>query len=535
MGERGSNGQSPERPVAVASRGALRRIVDRSPGHGPQASEIGPYEPGAPSTAPGDQGLATAALVVLFGYLVLGRSFAQIGVAPLNLFLGEIVLVGCLLVSRLRSGLTGAVQSLANGGPLHALTWVSLAFIGYGLLHVALAAQGGAHPIEALKVFAFNYYVLFVFLGLRVGLLVPDLLERLCRWLPWGVGAFLAISVAGINFSLPLSAAVGLYAGAGAPICMLLMIALERRFARRLPAFVVCAFLWLYLQIRGDWLGVGAAVLVWGALTRRLRVVLAGMFAVMFVFLLLDVAGVRISASSQRGGAVGGREIFGRLIAPFNEELGKQLVPDAEVFAGTAQWREDFWADIRAAVNEDQARQVFGLGYGRPLSELTSFINSDVRTPHNVFYYALGYGGWFGVLAFGAVHLGICVALYRAFRLTGNPFGLMLWSFATLTGLFGNFFETPYNAVPYYVLIGVCLAPLVRRSGWPIFEPALPTLRAPALRPVAARRGSPSATTQRQAEGARQLGPANGQLERQRAEHAGEHPGDEVEGNGSDT
>jgi hypothetical protein len=471
---------------------------------------------------------------VLFGYLVLGRSFAQIGVAPLNLFLGEIVLVGCLFVARLRCGLTGAVQSLAHGGPLHALTWVSLIFIGYGMFHVALAAQGGANPIDALKVFAFNYYVLFTFIGLRLGLLVPDLLERLCRWLPWGVAAFLAVSVAGINFSLPLSAAVGLYAGAGAPVCMLLMIALERRFTRRLPAFVVCTFLWLYLQIRGDWLGVGAAVLVWGALTKRLRVVLAGVFAVALVFLLMDVAGVRISASEQRGGAIGGREIFGRLIAPFNKELGEQLVPDAEVFAGTARWREDFWADIRTAVNEDQSSQVFGLGYGQALSELTTFINSDVRTPHNVFYYALGYGGWLGVLAFGAAHLGIAVALYRAFRLTRNPFGLMLWSFATLTGLFGNFFETPYNAVPYYVLIGVCLAPLVRRSGWPIFDRAQPQLRGPAPdRAAAAVSARRSPAAQAKAERARQVRTANGHVEPQRPPHTGDETSNEVDGDGA--
>ena len=112
-------------------------------------------------------------------------------------------------------------------------------------------------------------------------------------------------------------------------------------------------------------------------------------------------------------------------------------------------------------------RRLFGLGYGRPLSDLTTFINSDLRSPHNVFYFALGYGGWFGVAAFGAMHVAIFFALWKVFRLTGNPFGLLLWVFATLTGLFGNFFETPYNAVPYYTLIGISLAPLVRGCGWP--------------------------------------------------------------------
>ena len=222
---------------------------------------------------------------------MLGRSFAQIGLPAANLFLGEILLVGAIAVRRLRSGFSGAVQALMQPNPLHVMTWAILGFLAYGVFHVALAVYGGAHVVEVLKIFVFNYYVVLIFLGIRLGLLIPNLLERLCRALPWGVGAYLLLSLAHINFSLPLSAAVGLYDGAAAPIGMLLIITLEHRFVRRLPAFAICAFSWLYFQIRGDWLGVIAAVIAWGVVTKRLRHVLAGLAACALVFMYARLRG----------------------------------------------------------------------------------------------------------------------------------------------------------------------------------------------------------------------------------------------------
>ncbi|MGE0729948.1 MAG: O-antigen ligase family protein [Acidimicrobiia bacterium] len=442
---------------------AARRSRPRPAPSSPPLLQLQPYEPGV-ATHPADRTLGRVVVVILLGYLVLGRSFAQIGVGAVNLFLGEVLLVLAVLDGRTRAGLHGALRSLVLPGPLHLLAWAAAVFVGYGAAQTGRALVSGADPIEALKVFAFHYYVAYLFIGVAIGLLVPDVLERVVRLVPWGVAGFLAVSAAGINVSLPFSSAIGLYAGAGAPIAMLALICFRPKLSHGLPAFAVCLLSWLYFQIRGDWLGVIAAIVVWALLTGRYRQLAGGVAAVGVLFSVIAALELRIEASRYRGGSLSAGEIFGRMVAPFSEDLGRRYARDAEVFAGTADWRRNFWEAIWAAVHSSDRTALFGLGYGHPLSELTTFITEDLRSPHNVFFFALGYGGWTGVVAFGLLHATVLGALVAVHRRTGNPFGIMLWTFATVTGLFGNYYETPYNSLPYYLLIGLSLAPLARRD-----------------------------------------------------------------------
>src|SRR5690606_39928801 len=44
----------------------------------------------------------------------------------------------------------------------------------------------------------------------------------------------------------------------------------------------------------------------------------------------------------------------------------------------------------------------------------------STRTPHSVFYYALGYTGWVGVILFAALQYAILAHLWRSYRLTGQ-------------------------------------------------------------------------------------------------------------------
>jgi hypothetical protein len=81
---------------------------------------------------------------------------------------------------------------------------------------------------------------------------------------------------------------------------------------------------------------------------------------------------------------------------------------------------------------------------------------------------------------FAALEVTLLAYLWQVFRSGGNPFGLMLLVMALCTGLFGNFFETPFNAVPYYWLIGLALAPLAGE----LAEAARQAAPAPRLRPL---------------------------------------------------
>jgi hypothetical protein len=53
----------------------------------------------------------------------------------------------------------------------------------------------------------------------------------------------------------------------------------------------------------------------------------------------------------------------------------------------------------------------------------------------------------------------------------------MVWVMALCAGLFGNFYETPYNALPYYLLVGMALAPVAGELAEAARD-AVPTARA---------------------------------------------------------
>ena len=221
----------------------------------------------------------------------------------------------------------------------------------------------------------------------------------------------------------------------------------------------------LYLQVRGDWLGVVLAVLLWAFLDRRWKALAVGGLAGLVLVSVVAAADIRVPGAPERGGSVTPEEVFARAIAPANPELAARFSDEAAFFEGTASWRQSWWDEIWVSVHVDDEHVLFGHGYGYPLASLADFDQdaeaAPLRTPHSVFFYALGYTGWLGVAVFGLFHLVVLRLLFRVRRLTGNPFGPMLWVLGTTAALFGNFFETPYNAVPFWFLVGVVLAPLV--------------------------------------------------------------------------
>ena len=105
---------------------------------------------------------------------------------------------------------------------------------------------------------------------------------------------------------------------------------------------------------------------------------------------------------------------------------------------------------------------LFGKGYGYPLSGLIGArVEDNLRTPHNVFFYALGYGGWMGVSIFLALQAALVWVLILAFQRSRSPVGLVLWIALFSSAFFQNFFETPYGAIPYYFIAGLAAAPVL--------------------------------------------------------------------------
>ena len=88
---------------------------------------------------------------------------------------------------------------------------------------------------------------------------------------------------------------------------------------------------------------------------------------------------------------------------------------ELQSFSGTARWRSVWWDGIWRSVHETERTTLFGHGYGYPLHELGEAVDEDVRTPHNFFYFALGYGGWIGVLVLVLLQLVLVWQLLRDF------------------------------------------------------------------------------------------------------------------------
>jgi hypothetical protein len=197
------------------------------------------------------------------------------------------------------------------------------------------------------------------------------------------------------------------------------------------------------------------------------------------------ITDVRLPGVAGRGGETSAREMVGRALAGIDKETAREFSKDVDAYAGTLKWRNDWWKEIWIAVHSDRERTFLGLGYGYPLATLVTYIGQEAvatRSPHSIFYYALGYSGWIGVLLFAFLQFSIASTVWRAYRRTGSSLGLAVFVGTLVTASAGNCLETPFGAIPFYCMIGMCAAqqePEPDDEEWPIedHENSLPALR----------------------------------------------------------
>jgi hypothetical protein len=411
---------------------------------------------------------------LLTGYLTLGRSFAYLGIPPL--FIGEIVL-GTFLFFKPRVALGTWVASLLRGSPLNGVGLALLAFVAYGTWQVGRGVLGGFSIIDALKTFTFNYYTLYLFLGIWIGLQAPDFLPKLIRFVAWvnGVyGVIFLIALRHVEIYLPGFGAqdVPLFAPpAGQVVVIVGLLCFERDLRAVWFVLLLNIMITLAWQVRAEWAGLAAAILVWGLLTGRLGRVFSMSVGAIALFGMLALADIQLPG---RNGAVSLSESLARVIAPIDLELAKALSPKAKYHAGTAEWRELWWDGIWRSVNSNPKLQAFGHGYGFPLVNLAPAdgYKASTRTPHSVFYYALGYTGWVGVFLFGFLQFAILRFLWRSYRLTGQAAGLAWWVMAMVRFSFEEGLETPMKAIPFYLMMGICMAPALQFNAARFVRPA---------------------------------------------------------------
>lgn len=286
----------------------------------------------------------------------------------------------------------------------------------------------------------------------------------------WGsaiYGPLYILFLHNIQITLPGSDGVPLFSQAGGgSFTILALLCLEPKPARFWFPLSVSAFMLLATQVRAEWLGFTLALLVWGILGRKMnRVCLIGGLVVALLAAGW-VADVKLPSTAERGGAISSREIVARGVAAISPEAAEEYTNNrnAAFYAGTITWRTKWWHAIWDSVHEDTPDTLFGHGYGYPLKDLVSYLKDmDIRTPHSVFYYALGYTGWVGVTLFFGLQGVIAWLLWRAYKFTRQPIGLVFWILTLSSAFFGNFFETPAGAISFYLLIGLMIVPGLRR------------------------------------------------------------------------
>jgi hypothetical protein len=409
---------------------------------------------------------------LIVGYLCLTRSFAYLGLPQASMFVGEIVLVMFVLLKP-RVILGTWVASLLRVSPLNSLGLALLVFMVYGVWQMGRGIFAGHSILYTLKFFIFNYYALYLFLGLWIGLQAPGFLPKLIRVIAWAHGIYGLIWLLALRH-VPLSvpgSEVPLFGWpGGAGVAILGLLCFERDLRAVWLPLALNITVTLAMQHRAEWLGLALAMILWGVLARRVgRVVATGM-AGLAVLGMVELADIQLPGRN-KGSELSLAEVLGRVIAPIDPELAEELSPNAARAAGTAEWRELWWEQIWLSVHSNPTLEAFGHGYGFDLFGLApSQVREgqedwDVRTPHSVFYYALGYTGWVGVVLFGLLQFAILKLLWRAYRVSGQPAGVVWWVMLLSMACFEQSFETPYRAIPFYLLVGMAMAPALQWKG----------------------------------------------------------------------
>ena len=402
-------------------------------------------------------------LILVTGYLAMTRSFAYLGIPPLKLFIGEMA-IAAFLLSRPREFFHQWIGAMSRPSPVGEFAMALLCFLGYGWMELVRGITQGYPAVLALQGFAFHYYPICFFMGMWAAGLDRTLLSRTIHAAAWVNGIYGLLYIAFLNrmqFPVPGTADVPIFGQpAGSALVILGLLCLTPKISQVWHLLLLNLLVMLGLQVRAEFLGFALGAVLWSFLTRRADKLLAGCVVVAVLMAVAFVADVSVKAPRTRGGEISTREIAGRVVAPVNPELAAQWEPDAKSQAGTAEWRVRWWHDIWDVIHQNVETAFLGEGYGYPLASLVGYKERDIRTPHSIFFYALAYGGWIGVAVFGVLQFTLARTLWAAWKVSRTPFGPVLWLTFLSGACFGNAFETPFGAMPFYLLAGMAAAPL---------------------------------------------------------------------------
>jgi hypothetical protein len=396
-----------------------------------------------------------------------GRSFFYIGIPPAKIFIGEIGLVLFFLL-RPRELFDRWIRALTSGSAFGPFAWSLFLSVLYGAFEVLYGVHSGYRVLPALEELVFNIYPVYFFLGLWIGTNHPTLLQKLVRTWAWMLtiyGPLYVLVLDNITLTMPGTDNARIFSQAGGGGGLILsLLALERKPLRFWLPMVSAAIIMLVIQVRAEWLGMVVGLLIWGVLERKMSKVLSLGGLLLALLLVGFIADVDLPGPAERGGRISSSEIAARGLSAISPQLAQEYTSSKNIgmYAGTVSWRTRWWKAIWSSVNDESlTRTLIGNGYGFPLGDLVPYLrNVELRTPHNVFFFALGYSGWIGVALFFSVQSAIFGMLWRVYKLTGQAYGLAIWAFTLTTAFFGDSFESP-TVIPSYICIGLFIGPVL--------------------------------------------------------------------------
>jgi hypothetical protein len=438
------------------------------------AAQTHPYTNGLGGSRLADN-WAKFALVLIAGYLSMGRAFAYIGLPWFNVFIGEIAL-GLFLLFGPRTNRGRWVQVIQRAKRLQLFKWLLVLLLCDGAFEAAHGILSGYPALTAMRDTAFNYYPLFLFLGIWAGLRDKNFLRHLVRPLAWWNGCYGLVYIlvlTRIPWTMPGTANAGSLVPVfseplGSAISLLGLLTFERELRRVWHLLVLNVTVMLWVQMRAEWLAFAIGLLILAWCTKRIKqvAIVSVLLAALFGFMFLT--NLNLQSPEGRGGEISANDIVARAVAPINNDLASELAPPGAVvgYVGTARWRLVWWARIWNEVHASTSSTLMGFGYGYPMGDLNPYIEPGyfIQTPHSDFFYALGYSGWIGVMIFFLLQAELLRLLVQSYRTNGRPFGLMCWAALLAMSMFGDFFEAPMGAIPFYLLVGAGLSPILLRS-----------------------------------------------------------------------
>ncbi len=402
-------------------------------------------------------GAVTLLLCYVGSITIFGKGPTYIGIPPV--FWGEVVLAVSLIWA-FRRWRPGAIPR----GGTKVLAWMVVAFL---LTGAAILVMGDI-TLDALRDSAACYYALFFFVGLVLASDQSRLETFGSFWkycwilvIPWeALNELTGKAPANLTPRTisggPVLSNSGSEMIAGVALgCMLLLT--DRKWVRlrgaiRLPLLAAALIILALSQQRGAKIAAGgAAALVVLSVWRLSRNASSAKRN-----LLLAAAALSVG-------------FIGLIAAGYDVTRLTNIDRFEEISGDTAEWRQDWWRGILAAVNEKNP--LFGLGFGDPLWEYNPHLieaGEDARTvraPHNYnmdIFARMGYVGaflWAVVLVVGVIRPAWRIVTATTPAEQEESRQLTFWVAVLLSlwlnASFGVLMEGPVSGIPFWLTLGI--------------------------------------------------------------------------------